>query len=56
MTYFSADLTLKPASFYNIEKRVNSTLILKVNYACCVHITDCGQIAYQRIWAPLYMK
>ena len=45
-------LTLKSASFYNIEKHVNRTLILKVNHACCVHITDCGLIAYQRIQAP----
>ena len=45
-------LTLTPASFYNIEKHVNHTLILKVNHACCAHITDCGLIAYQRIQAP----
>ena len=45
-------LTLKPASFYNIEKHVNCTLILKVNHVCCTHITDCGLNAYQRIKAP----
>ena len=44
-------LTLKPASFYNIEKHVNCTLILKVNHACCAHITCCGLIAYQRLQA-----
>ena len=45
-------LTLKPTSFYNIKKHGNRTLILKVNHACCAHITDCGLIAYQRIQAP----
>ena len=45
-------LTLKLASFHNIEKHVNHTLILKVNHVCCMHITDCGLIAYQRIQAP----
>ena len=42
-------LTLTPTNFYNTEKHVKRMLILKVNYACCVHITDCGIIAYQRI-------
>ena len=46
-----AGFTLKPASFYYIEKHVNCTLILKVNLICCVQITDCGLIAYQRIQA-----
>ena len=46
-------LTLKPASF---EKHINCTLILKVNYVCYVHITDCGLIAYQRIQAPFTHK
>ena len=27
-------------------------VIMKVNHACCVHITDYGLIAYQRIQAP----
>ena len=45
-------LTLKTTSFYNIEKHVTRTLILKVNHVCCVHITDCRLIAYQRIQAP----
>ena len=49
-------LTLKPASFYNIEKHVNHALILKVNYACCVHITDRGLITYQRVQAPFTHK
>ena len=49
-------LTLKPASFYNIEKHVNRTLILNVNHACCVDIADCGLIAYQRIQAPFTHK
>ena len=44
-------LTLKPANFYNIEKHIKHTSILKVNYACCVHITDYGLIPYQRILA-----
>ena len=52
----SLSLNLKPAKFYNIEKYVNRTLILKVNHACCVHITDCGLIAYQRIQAPFTHK
>ena len=42
-------LTLKLANFYIIYKHVKHTLILKVKYACCVHITDCGLITYQRI-------
>ena len=44
-------LTLKPSSFYNIEKHVNRKLILVINHECCAHITDCGLIAYQRIQA-----
>ena len=35
-------LTLKPANFYNTEKHVKCTLIFKVNYVCCVFITDFG--------------
>ena len=46
-----SSLTLKPANFYNIEKHIKHTSILKVNYACCVHITDYGLIPYQRILA-----
>ena len=42
-------LTLNPTSFYNIEKHVNCTLILKVNHACYAHIANCGLIAYQSI-------
>ena len=45
-------LNHKPAIFYNVEKHVNCTLILKVNHACYAHITDCELIAYQRIQAP----
>ena len=45
-------LTLKPISFYNIEKHVNRTLILKVNQVCILHITHGGLIAYQRMQAP----
>ena len=45
-------LTLKPENFCNIEKHVKRTLILKVNHACCAHITDFGLMAY---WL-LYMK
>ena len=39
-------------SLNNIEKYADGTLILKVNHACCVHISDCGLIAYQRKQAP----
>ena len=42
-------LTLKAANFYNTEKHVKHTLILKVNYAFCAHITDFGLIIYRRI-------
>ena len=42
-------LILKPINFYNTEKHIKCTLILKVNYTCCVHITDFGLIVYQRI-------
>ena len=42
-------LTLKPKNFYKIEMHVKHTLILKVNYVCCVHITAFGLNAYQRI-------
>ena len=49
-------LILKHASFYNIEKHVNHTFILKVNHECCVHNTDRGLIAYQRIQAPFTHK
>ena len=45
-------LTLKPASFHNIEKHVNRTLILKVNHVHCAH----GLIAYQSIQAPFTHK
>ena len=44
-------LTLKPIYFYNIEKHVKHTLILKVYYVCYAHITDFQLIAYQRILA-----
>ena len=37
-------MVFKPACFYNIEKHVNYTLILKVKYACCAHITHSGPI------------
>ena len=42
-------VTLKSTNSYNIEKHVKHTLISKVNYACCVHITAFGLTAYQRI-------
>ena len=44
-------LTFNAANFYNTKKHVKHTVILKVNYACCVHITDFGLILYQRISA-----
>ena len=50
-----ACLRVKPA-IYNIEKHVKHTLILKVNYAYCVHITDFGLNTYQRIEALFIHK
>ena len=38
-------LTLELANFYNAEKHVKCTLILKVNHACCAYIIDYGLIA-----------
>ena len=46
----SKNLTLKPASIYNIEKHVTCTLSLKVKNACCAQITDFWLIIYQRIY------
>ena len=47
---------LKPEKFLDTEKHVKRTLILKVTYACCAHITDFGLIAYQRILALFIHK
>ena len=52
ISYYAVSLTFNPASFYNIEKHVNCTLILTVNHVCLAHSTDRGLITYQRIQAP----
>ena len=39
VVYLAISLTLKFATFYNTEKHVNRTLILKVKM-CCVHIVQ----------------
>ena len=48
--------SLKSTNFYNIEKHVKRSLILKVNYEFCVHIIDFGPIAYQEYWLFALLK